>query len=175
MFVLLQSFLFVVSFGFAGSPFWSHLGALVPPFWHSGNHFGISGAPWDPFWHLGSPLGSHFGTSGPPWRTMGAARWIRDCQSQDFCRFWGILGIDYVSFWCSRWFKISLFLFGGGVSMLCFADFCVEISTSGTSTSWFSHGMYCEMRLFVEIVFNEFLDRFLLFLEAFKNAKSPSK
>ena len=56
-------------------------------------------------------------------------------------------------------FCLFSFFFAGHL----FIDFGIEISTFGTYKSWFSHGMYCPNRLFMEIVFKELRDRCLVF------------
>ena len=132
-----------------------HLGALVPPFWHSGSHFGTSGAPWvailvprehlgRPFWHLGTTLEDH-GSSRMDTKLqmtgfLSILEWFRDL-------FMSVLGVQNV-------FKIVLFsnLFPGHLLI----DFWLEFSMSGTSESLFSHGRYCKNRFLMEIVFKEF-------------------
>ena len=65
----------------------------------------------------------------------------------------------YVSFWVSEYLEIRFLC--GLVSRSSF--YSLGPPKFGTSKSWFSHGKYCENRFFMEIVSNEFRDRFLLF------------
>ena len=154
---------FFVPFGFAGSRFWGHLGASVPPFWHSGSHFGISGAPWEailvppehlgkPCWHLGTTLEDH-----------GSSMMHTKLQ---ITGFWSILewflDLFMSAFQAQNTLKIVLYL---SLFLGCLViDFWLDFSTFGTSKLLFSHWRYCKNRLFVEIVLREFRNGFLVFL-----------
>ena len=122
------------------------LGVWCRHFDISGNHFGTSGAsylaPWD---HPGRPWEQQDGLEMVVYRILFDWRVI--------------LRPVHIRFLSSRRLKFHFVsgLFTGHFVI----DFWIEISTSGTSKSRFSHGRYCTNRLFMEIVFNAFRDRFL--------------
>ena len=137
-----------------------HLGALVPPFWHSGTP-------------SGSTLGDHLGTSGAPGGAILAPRDHpgRTWEQQDgreganiriFVDFGVISGLVCVSLCNSRCFKICFFCWLASRSF--FIDFWLESFTLGTPKSLFSHRRYCKNRFSWKLFFGETRDRFFLFL-----------
>ena len=128
-----------------------HLGALVPPFWHPRSYFGISGLLGWSFWHLGSTLGGYFGTSGTPCEAILALRnhpggpWEQqdgfgmvNTSSRIWVDFGMISGLVYVSLNSSKILCV-LSLFPEDFVI----DFWLEVSTFGTSKSWFRNERYC--------------------------------
>ncbi len=60
----------------------------------------------------------------------------------------------------------NLFLLFGWFPGHLLNDFCIDISTFGTSKSRFSHRRYCKNRFLVKIAFNRFRAGFLMFFDS---------
>ena len=124
-----------------------HLGALVPPFWHSGSHFGTPEPPWGPILASREHIGRPFSHLGATLEDHGSSRMDTKLQITRFLTIleW-FLDLFLSVFHAQNALKIVLFL--GLFLCYLFSDFWLDFSTFGTSKSWLSHGRYCKKLTF---------------------------
>ena len=100
------------------------------------------------FWHLGD----HFGTSGAPWESVRAAG--RTCGGLEsrFDGFWDDLGTPFGKFfWIPR--VIFFVLFRARFQVTFCTNLRIEIGMPGALETRFSIGRYCKNQLFTGIQF----------------------